>query len=818
MAAGRSSLKGASFLALFLAMSGIILVTQLRAQGVFRSSAFVTATLATPNGPVDVFPQIFISNGNLDEARSFDLGFGNSAAYRAKVSTSACQPPTLGISSEARNAPQYNAAASSSVTWFDTLFITSEGPIPSSGIAELTYEIDGSLDVSIGAGGQAFASANVSMLVFPSTNSSGGAPFQRGIFNTQTSRSQAIKESFTFQVPWTYGSNQIGVSITTGSVCSPGGSCRAKTDFLSKETRLVAFKLLDSAGTPVPNAVVTSSSGTDYVRPGTGCQLPDLTISSLQPAQVVFGKGTDDKANGDLVVGKPAVVRVKVHYDRIVPGVFDDTTSFVTRLTIPGIGTQTQTHRLSELPTNDFPVDFYFTPQQAGTLSFTAEVNPPDGTGQRPINESDPSNNIWPAQAGSASTAVRNTAALSVGFIRVDCDPNDPLDHDSVQSTAVKAFDFATSVFPVNPSSSVLGIDLEDHPSLCRPAPARLGGETDAAYEARLTKFQAELVWQVWMEGRFAGFGTKRTIAVVSDDWMAQIYPSDPAGFTFCGYPSAIVSVHTWEAVAHELGHTYGLNDQGEHDTCNKQPGSLSTAGFWVSRKQAQDVARSLMGTDPDGSYPENHTWPTRDDYERLLDTFAQNPADPELLLVSGAISRDGGVSMNPLYRVASGFPDTAIPGEYAVRLLDSAGRELFALPFDVAFVTLHPTRPTDQAPFAFAIPYVAGAATLEISQNGIRLERFGIASRLLSDAVRSIPEPGFVKRNQKNTLLNKVLAVENQIASGNDFGARQKLEHDVRVHVDAWLLDRYAVTSRLAYTKQQLLELVDSLIAQLPR
>jgi hypothetical protein len=112
----------------------------------------------------------------------------------------------------------------------------------------------------------------------------------------------------------------------------------------------------------------------------------------------------------------------------------------------------------------------------------------------------------------------------------------------------------------------------------------------------------------------------------------------------------------------------------------------------------------SLMSNLPDGQYPANNKWIFRDDYEALLNRFSQTPADPELLLVSGLIRKDGRVFVQPLYRVSAGLPDGTVPGEYSLQLLDVAGAILTDQAFAVSFVRTDPGTDGPVAPFAFAI------------------------------------------------------------------------------------------------------------------
>jgi hypothetical protein len=554
--------------------------------------------------------------------------------------------------------------------------------------------------------------------------------------------------------------------------------------------------------------------------------LPDFFVTKVRVAQVVFGREANDDANGDLVVGKPGVARVTVDWNRAPNRVPSAGTVVVTRLTASGLAPQDVVHTFQELDSTNTSniVDFYFTPTHEGPLTITAEVNPAGSNGQRSFAESDETNNGWPSATypDAGPPTVRQTAPLQLEFIKLDCDG--PIADSGFHDLVSEAFYFATSVFPVDPQASVLHHDDNSNatvPGLCFAPPTKGPAESVAAYEGRLSSYQKQVLWATWLVGR-AGSSAKRTVAVTSRTWMDAINSDHPFGFTFCNYPSSIVVEGGWETVAHELGHTYGLSDLTEaalndpDARCVRSipPGPTGAEGYWVQQHDDQFNA-SLMGTTPDGHFPHNATWPTRGDYEVLYAQFSANPHDPELLLVSGEIFKDGHVTLNPLYRAQNGFPDAAIPGEFSVRLLDRQGTAVGVLPFTATFRAVDPAADTDSSPFAFAIPYAAGAATLEIVKNGVSLTSVGISGTLLLDAVRSIPENAFAGRNSKTTLVNKVIAYDKQLAA-DAFGAREKLEHDIRAHVQEWLRDDYVAPSLLTYTKARLLDLIDSMIARL--
>jgi hypothetical protein len=97
-------------------------------------------------------------------------------------------------------------------------------------------------------------------------------------------------------------------------------------------------------------------------------------------------------------------------------------------------------------------------------------------------------------------------------------------------------------------------------------------------------------------------------------------------------------------------------------------------------------------------------------------------------------------------------------------------------------------------------------------------LARVSVSSKLLRDAVMSIPDVGFDKNpaQTRNALLNKIDALDQLLAAGDLVGARNKLQNDIRKQLVAWLKDSYPIQSPLEYTKPAILALVDELLQRL--
>ena len=92
------------------------------------------------------------------------------------------------------------------------------------------------------------------------------------------------------------------------------------------------------------------------------------------------------------------------------------------------------------------------------------------------------------------------------------------------------------------------------------------------------------------------------------------------------------------------------------------------------------------------------------------------------------------------------------------------------------------------------------------------------ITSKLLFDAVQSVPDSAFDQSpsERRNALLNKISALDAQLTTVDLVGARNRLQNDIRKHLDDWLVDGYSIQTPLQYTKPAILELVDELTGRI--
>lgn len=575
------------------------------------------------------------------------------------------------------------------------------------------------------------------------------------------------------------------------------------------------------------NCVGTGQSGSLTVR--LEQPIVDLLISSVDPIQVVQNADLFHDGSIDLVRDKPAVVRVRIQINN--GSELDPDQPITTRLSFQNRH-MLETRTVGELRNPNFFVDFFLAPSLDGDATIEAHVD----AGNR-IPEVNENNN-----SGTALVTVKDTHGLYVAYVRVDCLGQ----LANYATTVTQAGAFLLGQFPVAPAEFTNhGLDASLNRNLCvngRPGlppaqpspplppgtcPPPRGGIPDYCIPAG-----ADFDWiMLWSLGKHLTNGQADiVVGIVDSNWTNVRMPRSggvPAnGYTYCGANRTFVRDGRWDTVSHEVGHIYQLNHPNAK-TCKDRSVDLTNTGFWVEQTRAVQGAGPLMG--PGGPmpppFPQPNRWITRDQYESVFaNYFRTSKFDPEVLLVSGILHKDGGVQWAPFYRLPNGIIDEADSGAFTIEVLDVDGNILYERPFDAQFflqldsATGSETVETDTVPFGFAVPYVAEAAVVQIQRNDKVLAHTFVATQLLRDAVLSIPDSGFDRRppERRRALLNKIDALDARLSAGDLQGARNKLQNDIRRHLVEWLVDDYPTQSPLEYTKPAILDLVDKLIQRL--
>ena len=175
---------------------------------------------------------------------------------------------------------------------------------------------------------------------------------------------------------------------------------------------------------------------------------------------------------------------------------------------------------------------------------------------------------------------------------------------------------------------------------------------------------------------------------------------------------------------AHEVGHTYGLDDNYDYSLTPPKDGEAAP-GYWVNENKdvPNDVAstRDLMGfVDYIWNDAENQrTWIKKPNYKALLKRFTLYK-DPEVLGISGFINKNNDVELNPWYQLDEGNIDLEwdTTGDYQVKAYNSNNVLLKTAGFSLSFTDSQDftgEKITDETVFAFRLEWINAIDRIDI-------------------------------------------------------------------------------------------------------
>ena len=521
---------------------------------------------------------------------------------------------------------------------------------------------------------------------------------------------------------------------------------------------------------------------------------PDFWIERIRPVQVVWDSKIDDNDTIDLVAGKSTMVRVyvgKEDYETLPKNLPLDV-----RLTLTDYGfdfPKTESRTIEQLEQNNWKIDFYpISLEEPGNHVIRAEVDPKE------IDEADETNNFK-----SLEVTVKNTNGLYlIHFPIKDNEGNTP-DPTAYQETVQGGGEFILGTYPIS-SQEFRNKD----------------GEEEVSAVGSLTNILGRILTlpKLWLAGKRAtDWQSDVAVGIVSTGSLGE----GEYGFASSLIGAVLVEEKYWTVTAHEIGHVYGLwvleeeydrygfaGRPAEGFWVNKEfevSNAFCFMSYWVSKEKTWNWWISRQFVD---------TWIDREDYENLFREFRVNPVDPEALLVSGLLSKDGSIQFAPWYSSPSGTIDEGETGDYSIRILGIDGEIINEISFNVRFqVYVTPTGivETDIIPFGFSVPYPANTSRVEIRHNEQMLVEMDPRGKLLHDAIDLIPDYGFVKNpeERRNALHHKIDAVEKILDTNNFQGAIHKLEHDIKDKLEKWLVDNYQKENLLQYKKDEMIDFV---------
>ncbi len=325
-----------------------------------------------------------------------------------------------------------------------------------------------------------------------------------------------------------------------------------------------------------------------------------------------------------------------------------------------------------------------------------------------------------------------------------------------------------------------------------------------------------------------------RVVGVAPQGYFTFHQIGNAAGFTIDSIPAAIVREGFFTSTAHEIGHTFGLRllpifgGPGEEYTIVNGvvtfPGNLAEVAFSVRENRPIEFALCFMGTTTqEDSFLDSvglERWVEKADYEFLFSKQLKNVVDPDILLVSGIVLKNGTVLLNPWF-VFENATEVRIPeGNFSLLLSDNKNGIVENASFGVGFVIQpnpHEEVETNVSGFAFAIPYPENTSTATLVFQNQTLFKFDPREKVLSDAINSIPDRGFINNpsQRRNALLNKANAIMMILQHNNIKGAIQKLESDMKDKADKWLVD-FQKESSLEVSKEDFIRVINNTIERI--
>jgi hypothetical protein len=319
------------------------------------------------------------------------------------------------------------------------------------------------------------------------------------------------------------------------------------------------------------------------------------------------------------------------------------------------------------------------------------------------IAETKENDNTFPS-SGMEQYIVWDTKGLKVLFVRlyhVDEPTEKRITNTQAYSYMIKARDFLRAVYPVAPYEVIFEL-----------SPSRLKVSGTDTYKTICNKLLDYKTGYDRVVGVASGWGY-----IGMGGWDA---PSlfGVGGLGCMDWPNkrAVLVRNILDAsVAHEIGHTYFLGDDYLASWFPSDAlGSFICrhwSGYWVSSREELTNVATFMHA---GDYAQY--WVDNTDYGILLEKF--KASDPEVVLVSGTISKNGTAKFSDmLCRIPEGQADLeGSSGDYYITLLDVNRNVLCRNGFNITFLCMSdPPVKVNEVSFCFTVRWIEGTRIIQL-------------------------------------------------------------------------------------------------------
>lgn len=608
--------------------------------------------------------------------------------------------------------------------------------------------------------------------------------------------------------------------------------------------------------------------------------IPSITLSNVRPIQVVENtilrnpSGSDDEIDPqvpDLVAGRETSVlfdlQGSTNLDQL-PSSFDLTVSVVREY--EDQPDQSDSFQLSRDPSsNDRHIRDLADPNTDEAQFFEDElasdvpVFEPSADLRRITVDVDPDidDDGAPDLSGSAKTVnlvdgegveIESMDRLDVGFIEI-ADPEDGDNYgdenghikDDFDELVDEATDYLESAYPVDEltrhehpdrldDSSVLdtsgGSQVED----LKSARSALEDEfSDVDFDVTVA-FVPEGFPDFHDDGYFGvHVSGVRAAAAVRGDLREDIQVDELHTTT-----AQEVGHHFFDTYPDELSMRQGDGDidnthartepDGSNDTDDDK--FIDSTGFDLTDGSYAFVGHQLESF-MSYNFDEYPTWADTHVFDTMLDTGLEphssgdgsSGRSPERILEGvGRLATDDTTTFSRLFKT-EGFPMPSIAdGAVTVTVVDGDEETIDSRTFPDE-IEIHRRVPetnrshsVEEDVVAFAVPFPEEAAAIEVERNGT-VTRLNPVERSLREAIHRLPDAAFKRDpdDRRDALHDKLDSIDEMMAEGNYHPAKRKMEKDIRDKIEKWLRDDYE-TGPLQPTKEELLALVDEMIAQL--